>query len=122
MQMNVLEVAIYAMVLTAQQPRPFECVAVQPEGVNCTNGLAAQADGPHLLFNTGVQVQKDRQGRVTLSNGLKTRFDSTAWVAFGESPDKTLISVRKTGPMRFKFSNGLQCEAIGADMARCYRP
>ncbi len=122
MPMNILEVAIYAMVLTAQQPRPFECVAVQPEGVNCTNGLAAKADGPHLLFSTGVQVRKDNQGRVSLSNGLKTRFDSTAWVAFGTGPEDTLISVRKTGPLRFKFSNGYQCEAIGQDMARCYRP
>lgn len=123
MPMNVLEIAIYAMVLTAQQPRPYECVAVQPEGVNCTNGLAAKNDGPHLLFNTGVQVRKDRQGRVTLSNGMKTRFDSTAWVAFEEGEgNKPVVSVRKTGPMRFKFSNGYVCEAMGGDMARCHRP
>ncbi|CAO3434992.1 hypothetical protein [Azospirillum doebereinerae] len=124
MPMNVLEIAIYAMVLSAQQPRPYECVAVQPEGVNCTNGLAARNDGPHLLFNSGVQVRKDNQGRVSLSNGMKTRFDSTAWVAFEDGGGKPVVSVRKTGPLRFKFSNGYVCEAMGpaGDMARCHRP
>lgn len=124
MPMNVLEIAVYAMVLTASQPRPFECVAVQPEGVNCTNGLAAKADGPNLLFSSGIQVRKDNQGRVSLSNGLKTRFDATAWVAFQDGEGKTLVSVRKTGALRFKFSNGYQCEAMGGggDMARCHKP
>lgn len=124
MPMNVLEVAIYAMVLTASQPRPFECVAVKPEGVNCTNGLSAKADGPHLLFNTGIQVRKDNQGRVTLTNGLQTYFDASAWVEFRDSAGKPVTSVRKTGAMRFKFSNGLICEAMGnpEDMARCFRP
>jgi hypothetical protein len=124
MSMNILEVAVYAMVLTAGQPNAYECVAVMPEGVNCTNGLAAKNDGPNLLFSSGVQVRKDRQGRVTLSNGLKTHFDATAWVAFEDSEGKTVVSVRKTGPLRFKFSNGYQCEAMGSpeDMARCYKP
>ncbi|PWC83046.1 hypothetical protein TSH100_21870 [Azospirillum sp. TSH100] len=124
MPMNVLEIAVYAMVLTASQPHPYECVAVKPEGVNCTNGLSAKPDGPNLLFNTGVQVMKDRQGRVQLSNGLQTRFDSSAWVEFQDAGKKPVVSVRKTGPLRFKFSNGFQCEAMGnpEDMARCYKP
>ncbi len=124
MPMNVLEIAVYAMVLSATQPVPYQCAAVQPEGVNCTNGLAAKNDGPNLLFSTGVQVRKDRQGRVSLSNGLKTRFDSSAWVAFEDGSGKPVVSVRKTGPMRFKFSNGFQCEAMGTgeDLARCYKP
>lgn len=122
--MNVLEAAVYAMVLTASHPHPFECVAVKPAGVNCTNGMSVKEDGPNLLFNTGVQVRKDRQGRVSLSNGLKTRFDSSAWVTFEEQGKEPVVSVRKTGPLRFKFSNGYQCEAMGnpEDMARCYRP
>lgn len=125
MPMNVLEVAIYAMVLTASQPRPYECVAVQPEGVNCTNGLAAKADTPNVLaYNTGVQVIKDVQGRVRLSNGLNTYFDASAWVAFKDAKGQTTVSVRKTGPYRFKFSNGFICETIGLeqDMARCFKP
>lgn len=124
MPMNVLEIAVYAMVLTASHPNSFECVAVKPEGVNCTNGLTAKADGPNLLFSTGVVVRKDNQGRVSLSNGLQTRFDSSAWVAFQDAGQKPVISVRKTGPLRFRFSNGFQCEAMGnpEDMARCYKP
>lgn len=124
MPMNVLEVAIYALVLTSSQPRPFECVAVKPEGVNCTNGLSAKANGPNLHFNTGVEVMKDSKGRVFLTNGLKTYFDSSAWVAFQDNSGSTAISVRKTGPLRFKFSNGYSCEAMGneQDMARCFKP
>ena len=125
MPMNVLEVAIYAMVLTASQPRPYECVEVKPEGVNCTNGLAATSDNPNVLaFNTGVQVIKDAQGRVRLSNGLTTHFDSSAWVAFKNASGQTSVSVRKTGAYRFKFSNGFTCENIGLeqDMARCFKP
>lgn len=126
MPMNVLEVAIYAMVLTASQPRPYECVSVQPEGVNCTNGLAVASETPNggVAFNTGVQVLKDNQGRVRLSNGITTHFDSSAWVAFKNPSGQTLLSVRKTGPFRFKFSNGFHCEMIGQDqdMARCYKP
>ena len=124
MPLNVLEVAVYAMVLTASQPSSFECVAVKPEGVNCTNGLSAKQDGQNLLFSTGVQVIKDNQGRVRLSNGLQTRFDSSAWVEFQDTGKKPVVSVRKTGPLRFKFSNGFQCEAMGnpEDMARCHKP
>lgn len=126
MPMNVLEVAIYAMVLTASQPRPYECVAVQPEGVNCTNGLAVASESPNgvMAFNTGVQVLKDNQGRVRLSNGITTHFDSSAWVAFKNPAGQTTVSVRKTGPFRFKFSNGFLCEMIGQeqDMARCFKP
>ena len=125
MAMNVLEVAIYAMVLTASQPRPYECVAVKTEGVNCTNGLAAREENAAVLaYNTGVQVIKDAQGRVRLSNGLSTHFDASAWVAFKDAAGQTTVSVRKTGPFRFKFSNGFTCEAMGAerDMARCFKP
>lgn len=124
MPMNVLEVAIYAMVLTASQPKPYECVAVQPEGVNCTNGMAVTASSPNILaFNTGVQVIKDNHGRVRLSNGLNPHMDSSAWVAFKDSAGQTTVSVRKTGPYRFKFSNGFVCEIIGLeqDMARCFK-
>lgn len=127
MPMNVLEVAIYAMVISASHPssppRPYECVAVQPEGVNCTNGMAATEPNPMVLrYNTGVEIIKDRQGRVRISNGLSTYFDSSAWVEFRDGAGKARISVRKTGPFRFKFSNGFICEAMGPDhdMARCF--
>ena len=125
MPMNVLEVAIYAMVLTASQPRPFECAAVKPDGVNCTNGLAATAENPSIIaYNTGVQVIKDRRGGVRLNNGLSAHFDASAWVAFKDTGGQTTVSVRKTAAFRFRFSNGYTCEAMGPerDLARCFKP
>lgn len=122
MPMNVLEVAIYAMVLTTAQPRPFQCVAVQPEGVNCTNGLYATPEGPNIIaFNTGVKVVKDTRGRVALTNGLTTFFDASAWVSFKNGKGDTVVSVRKVGPLRFRFSNGYSCAIAGkeTDIASC---
>lgn len=122
MPMNVIEVAIYAMVLTSSQPAPFDCVAVRPSGVNCTNGLAATAPTPNVIaFSNGVQVIKDNQGRVRLSNGMTTLYDSAAWVSFKDAAGNTAISVRKTNTFRFRFSNGYTCEAKGEapDAARC---
>lgn len=124
MPMNVLEVAIYAMVLSASQPAAFDCVAVRPEGVNCTNGLAAREDGPGVLaFSSGVRVLKDRDGRVHLSDGTQTFFDASAWVTFKDADGRTVVSVRKTGTFRFRFSNGYTCEIIGQDhgIAHCRR-
>lgn len=123
MPMNVLEVAIYAMVLTTAQPKPFECVAVQPEGVNCTNGLYATPKGPTVIaFNNGVDVVKDAKGQVRLTNGLTTFFDASAWVSFKDPKGQTLVSARKTGAFRFRFSNGYTCAIAGkgSDIASCF--
>lgn len=125
MAMNVLEVAVYAMVLSAQQPQPFECFAVKPDGVNCTNGLAATpVNGTGIVFNNGVTVRKSPKGEVSLSNGVATFYDATAWVSFKAADGNTVISARKTGALRFKFSNGLHCESKNdqPDRARCWRP
>lgn len=123
MPMNVVEVAIYALVLTTAQPKPFECVTVKPEGVNCTNGLAAlPASNGAIRFNNGVSVLKDRDGRVRLSDGTSTFFDSSAWVTFRGEGGKSLVSVRRTAATRYTFSNGFTCEALpDPTMARCYR-
>lgn len=125
MPMNALEVAVYAMVLTAAQPKPYECVTVQPQGVNCTNGLAATepAQGT-LAFNSGVQVIKEKQGQVRLTNGMTAFFDASAWVTFKDASGATLISARRASNARFRFSNGYTCEAVGdpREHARCTPP
>ena len=56
--MNVLEVAVYAMVIGGQ-PQAIKCVESDLGGVNCTNGLAAVA-GEHdeIRFSNGVKVVK----------------------------------------------------------------
>lgn len=121
--MNVIEIAVYAMVLTASQPKPFECVAVQPEGVNCTNGLSALPQKADIIaFNNGIKVVKDKSGRVQLSDGTTTFFDSSAWVSFVNKAGETFVSARRTARTRFKFSNGFTCEGLpDPDMARCYK-
>ncbi|NYZ11723.1 hypothetical protein HL658_04110 [Azospirillum sp. RWY-5-1] len=124
MPMNVLEVAVYAMVLSNAQPTAFECVAVQPEGVNCTNGLYAKPEGESVIaFNTGVKVLKGNKGQVSLTNGLTTYFDASAWVSFKNGKGDTLVSVRKTAPYRFRFSNGYTCAIAGkeSDIATCFK-
>lgn len=125
MPMNALEVAVYAMVLSLGQPAPFECVAVQPSGVNCTNGYAVAEDGPGVLaYGKDLRVIRDAQGRVRFSDGTTTHFDASAWVSFKSPAGKTLVSVRRTSNTRFRFSNGYTCEAVGDPMlhARCVRP
>lgn len=124
MPMNVLEVAVYAMVLSTTQPASFECVAVQPEGVNCTNGLYAMPEGGNVIaFNNGVKVVKGSKGQVSLTNGLTTFFDASAWVSFKNGKGDTLVSVRKTAPLRFRFSNGYTCAVAGkeSDIATCFK-
>lgn len=123
--MNVLEVAVYAMVLSAQSPKPFDCYAVQPQGVNCTNGLAATPVGKaDIAFNNGVTVLKNAKGEVRLSNGLSTFFDSGAWVSFKAPDGEVVVSARRIAQTRFKFSNGLHCESKAGreEKARCWRP
>jgi hypothetical protein len=124
-KMNVLEAAVYAMVLTAGAPKPFDCYAVQPDGVNCTNGLAATPQGKtDIAYSNGVTVRKNAKGEVSLSNGVTTFFDSGAWVTFKAPDGSTVVSARKVAPTRFKFSNGLHCETKSEtpDRARCWRP
>lgn len=126
MPLNVLEVAVYAMVLTASQPRPFECVAVEPQGVNCTNGLAAQPlpDRPGMAFNTGVTVSVTRTRDVVFSNGITVMLDSSAWAHFSRGGTPVVSARRMDGRgTRFSFNNGFQCQIAGPDkdMARCFR-
>lgn len=123
MPMNAVEVAIYALVMTASQPRDFTCVTVEPDGVNCTNGLAAEQPRPDTIaYNNGIKVRKDASGRVALSNGIAARFDGTAWVTFKAASGETVVSARRMEGARYKFSNDFICEPMPEPgMARCRR-
>lgn len=123
MPVSVIEIAVYAMVLSASQPRPFECVEVQPQGVNCTNGLAADPlpeDG--VRFNTGVTVTRGRNRELIFSNGIQVHLDASAWAQF-QKDGATLISVRRMDARgsRFVFNNGYACQSVETTTARCYR-
>lgn len=123
MPMNVVEVAVYALVITSGSPRDFTCVAVQPDGVNCTNGLAAEEARPGILaFNNGIRVQKDAAGRVALSNGVTAFYDGSAWVTFKSRSGEAVVSARRVEGARYKFSNAFVCEPMPEPgMARCRR-
>ena len=123
MPLSVLEVAIYAMVLTAADPKPYECVSVQPDGVNCTNGLFAEplpAGG--MKFNNGVTIAIGRDRSVTFSNGIQIHLDSSAWAHFKRG-GATVVSARRTDPKgtRFSFNNGYACQILDQGMARCFK-
>ncbi|WP_431859054.1 hypothetical protein [Azospirillum sp.] len=123
MPLSVLEVAIYAMVLTAADPKPYECVSVQPDGVNCTNGLFAEPlPGGGMKFNTGVTVAIGRDRSVTFSNGIQIHLDSSAWAHFKRGT-ATIVSARRTDPKgsRFAFNNGYACQILDQELARCFK-
>ncbi|MGQ9371633.1 hypothetical protein [Azospirillum sp. A39] len=125
MALSVLEVAVYAMVLGAAQPHAFECVAVRPEGVNCTDGLAAVPVAGGMAFNNGVTVTLTPARDVVFSNGIRVHLDSAAWAHFAQG-GRVIVSARRmnTRGTRFKFDNGYACEYVDADReaARCFRP
>jgi hypothetical protein len=111
---NLLEVAIYAMVLT-NPPAAFKCVADGVGGANCTNGLAAEVTAKgDIRFSNGVTVNKGRDGSVKLSNGVSTHFDIAGWVEFSSG-----VAVRRETPYRFRFSNGYVCVLAEKEMAEC---
>ena len=125
MPLSVLEVAIYAMVLTAAEPKPFECVSVQPDGVNCTNGLFAEPlPGGGLKFNTGISIAIGRDRNMAFSNGIQVYLDSSAWAHFKRG-NTTVLSARRSDPSgtRFNFNNGYACQFVGKDrdLARCFK-
>lgn len=125
MPLNVLEVAVYAMVLSAADPKPFECVSVQPDGVNCTNGLSAEPlPGGGMAFNDGTSIAIGRDRSVRFSNGIQIHLDSSAWAHFKRG-NTIILSARRVDSKgsRFNFNNGYSCQFMGKeqDMARCFK-
>ncbi len=128
MPLSVLEVAIYAMVLNASDPKPYECVTVQPDGVNCTNGLSAEPlSTGGVKFNNGATVAVGKDRSVKFSNGIQIYLDSSAWAHF-KNGSTTVLSARRMDAKgsRFNFNNGYSCQLVKdpdteQDMARCFK-
>ena len=120
--MNVLEVAVYAMVIGGLppaingQPQATKCVESDFGGVNCTNGLAAVAgERDEIRFSNGVRVIKT--SGIALSNGVTAHLDGAGWLEFSNG-----VGVRRDSPYRFRFSNGVVCALIERTMAECAAP
>ncbi|MEI6986052.1 MAG: hypothetical protein WCK65_07990 [Rhodospirillaceae bacterium] len=110
--MNVLEVAVYAMVI-GNPTQPIKCVESGLGTVNCTNGLAAKAierDG--IKFSNGVAIIKSPG--LTLSNGIVAHLDSAGWLEFSNG-----ISVHRDSQYRFRLNNGYTCLLVERTMAEC---
>jgi len=117
--MNVLEIAIYALVLVPPAGQ-FDCVLDHLKSeTRCTNGVAVVADGPEVLrFSNGVSVTRERNGQLTFSNGLTTHFEITGWLHFSNG----LSLRREPARQRFRFSNGYICRSLETDHATCGPP
>ena len=113
--MNVLEVAVYAMVIGGQ-PQPIKCVESDLGGVNCTNGLAAIAgERDEIRFSNGIKVSK--AAGIALSNGITAHLDGAGWLEFSNG-----VGVRRDSPYRFRFSNGYVCSLVERSLAECVAP
>jgi len=110
--MNVLEVAVYAMVIGGQG-QPFKCVESDLGTVNCTNGLSATiGEREAIRFSNGVTVSKN--SGITLSNGVRAHLDGAGWLEFSNG-----IGVRRDSPFRFRTSTGFICVLTERTMAEC---
>lgn len=110
--MNILEVAIYAMILGGPAA-PVKCVESDTGAVNCTNGLSATAGkGDAIRFSNGVTVSK--ASGIALSNGITAHVDGAGWLEFSNG-----VAVRRDSPSRFRVSNGYVCQLVDRMMAQC---
>ena len=99
--MNVLEIAIYAMVISGQ-PQALQCAESDLGNVNCTNGLSASEDqNGHIQFSNGVKIDKITG---VFSNGITAHRDSTGWLEFSNG-----LSVHRDTPYRYRIGNRLTC-------------
>lgn len=130
--LNLLEVAIYAIVIAGQPqqlPVSFRCVPDGIDGVNCTNGMAATPEGVHdIRFRNGVVVVKGDRGRLTFTNGITSHMDSAGWVKFSNG-----ISARRDrlGGFRLAIYKGVSgegdyeaefyCRQTEPEIAQCDR-
>lgn len=114
--MNVLEVAVFAMVVLGPHQQPFAC-AVSIGGVRCSHGIAAFRDGADdILMSDGVKVAKSPKGELLFSNGIQAHMDSLGWVQFSNG-----VAVRREGTERFRFSTGMVCRYTAVGQVNCAR-
>lgn len=116
MSLNVLEVAVYAMVMLGGAQQSFICES-NPTGVRCSHGVAAfPSEKDSIMFSDGTRVSKDARRQVVFSNGLTNIMDSAGWVQFSNG-----VGFRRDTRIatRIRFTSGAMCEQVGENMARC---
>jgi hypothetical protein len=114
--MNVLEVAVFAMVVLGPNQRPFNC-EVSVAGVRCSHGIAAFREGVNdIVMSDGVKVVKSQKGELQFSNGVIAKMDSAGWVQFSNG-----VAVRRETSEQFRFSTGMVCRFTAMGRAGCFR-
>jgi hypothetical protein len=117
--MTVLEVAVYALVLTGGKT-PFFCEqkgpAVAQVVVECTNGLSATEEKGVIHYDNGVVVSRLPDGNLSFSNGVTAHWGAGSWVQFSNG-----VSLRRVAGGNFKSSTGMLCEAGGTVKASCHK-
>ncbi|MEA1649315.1 hypothetical protein UAJ10_09820 [Nitrospirillum sp. BR 11164] len=120
--MTVLEVAVYALVLTGGKT-PFFCEQKDegiPQGavaqVECTNGLSATEEKGVIHYDNGVAVFRLPDGSLSFSNGITAHWGAGSWVQFSNG-----VSMRRVAGGNFRSSTGMLCEAGGATKASCHK-
>jgi hypothetical protein len=115
--MNVLEVAVYAMVIGGQ-PQAIKCAESDLGTVNCTNGLTATEEEPEqgrsgglIRFSNGVTIDKVSGA---FSNGITAHRDGTGWLEFSNG-----IAVHRDSPYRYRIGNGYVCQLAERSIAEC---
>lgn len=114
--MNVLEVAVFAMVALGPHQQPFTC-EVSIGGVRCSHGIAAFRDGADdIIMSDGIKVAKSPKGELLFSNGIQAHMDSLGWVQFSNG-----TAVRREGTEKFRFSTGMVCRYTAVGRVSCAR-
>ena len=114
MLMNVLEVAVFAMVVLGPNQKPFNC-EVSIGGVRCSHGIAAFIEGFNdIVMSDGIKVVKSPKGELQFSNGIVAKMDSLGWVQFSNG-----VAVRRETSEKFRFSTGMVCRFTAMGRAGC---
>lgn len=116
MPLNVLEVAIYAMVLAGGDPLVCTRQDGTEEMVLCSNGQVAHLDQDRITFKGDIAVVKFPDGTLALSNGITSHWGSAGWVQFSNN-----ISIRRNSDGTFKTSKNLVCRQLSAEKATCQK-
>ncbi|MBB6252411.1 hypothetical protein [Nitrospirillum iridis] len=117
--MSVLEVAVYALVLTGGKTA-FFCeqkeLTAERAVVDCTNGLSATEEKGVIRYDSGVVVTRLPDGGLSFSNGITAHWGAGSWVQFSNG-----VSLRRVAGGNFRSSTGMLCEAGGMVKASCHK-
>lgn len=116
MPLNVLEVTIFAMVLSGGDPLVCTRQEGTEEMILCSNGQVARLDQDRITFKDQIAVVKFPDGTLAFSNGVRSHWGSAGWVQFSNK-----ISIRRNTDGSFKSSSGLVCRELSKDKANCQK-